>query len=435
VFVSGDSGDWLASARLWFVPQPYGSPLYISLAHLVGLIPGNLELNMVMWLSVLPAAISVAVIYWTIYKLKSDTQLALIGAGIMLAAGVFLTQATVIEEYSIAVMFFTLAVASRTMAKQGFVVLFLALASAIHIMAVLLTIVWVIYEIKDWRIWLKWSWVYILFGLAPYGLILYLMGNSQYPWLANGLTWNTINSYLGSSGTAFSLSMHEAPKRALQLVCITLSTYGVALVPAFKVFKKHGLFALLIIFLFWFYLTDLDYTTWTFTIYAVPLITLLAVYGLAESTSIRRVAVAINIVVLITLNTFFLNAATLNNEKPLARQFYYDTMNLPDGAVVCTSRGGTYTLGMFYVVSQGKDLTFNFVTEEKGVGDYSHETWADWADANGLPGAYSIDKSVNALAAGKEVFRASYPMPELGAERYITEYYNKNYVKVVSIAQ
>ena len=62
LFASGDSGDWLAASNWWIVPQPYGSPLYISLGHFLDLFGGDLVVKMTILLSCLPAAITVMLV-------------------------------------------------------------------------------------------------------------------------------------------------------------------------------------------------------------------------------------------------------------------------------------------------------------------------------------------------------------------------------------
>ncbi|MCJ7761443.1 DUF2723 domain-containing protein, partial [Candidatus Bathyarchaeota archaeon] len=107
MFVSGDSGDWLASSTIWMTPQPFGSPLYVMLGQFLNLFPGDLVIKMTMMLSVLPAAITVAVVYLIVRARGHGQKLALLGSGILLACGIFLSQATVLEEYTLASMFVT----------------------------------------------------------------------------------------------------------------------------------------------------------------------------------------------------------------------------------------------------------------------------------------------------------------------------------------
>ena len=109
VFVSGDSGDWLAAANIWMAPQPYGSPLYIVLGHLINMLPGSLVDNMTILLSVLPAAITVGLVYLIVYKMTENARIGIVCAVVMLGASIPLSQATVLEEYSLCVMFVVMA--------------------------------------------------------------------------------------------------------------------------------------------------------------------------------------------------------------------------------------------------------------------------------------------------------------------------------------
>ncbi len=431
VFGGGDAGDWLAQARIWFLPQPYGSPLYILLSKAVGLLPGNLAGNMVIILSCLPAAVSVMAIYLAVLKLKASYATALVAAGIMLGAGVFLSQATIVEEYSLAVMFVSLAVLAWAYEKKWGIVLSLALASAVHIIAVFITGIWFLLDLKHKREWFRWAWIYALCGIAPYILPLYLFGHADYYWLENGLSLKSISDWLGSTGTIGALSVYDLPKRLLQFVSLILATYGLALIPAFRAAKKHILLAGIILVILWLYLCDSDVTTWTFTIYAVPFVAVLA--GLGLSSRKWLIGVGASALCLIVLNGFYLNANLINAANPIGRGFYDATMSLPDGSVIVTSQGGFYTLGLFHAIADGKQIELNFISEKGSEKDTGYCGWLAWANAQGLTGSDSVEVSRNALADGRRVYRVKCYLPEVGAELYKTYIANPYYERVVSV--
>ena len=124
VFMSGDSGDWLAQAKLWFLPQPYGAPIFIMLAKAINLIGGNLAKNMVFYLACLPSAISVVLVYFATLKVKGSKLIAFVCALVVIGAFPFLAESTVIREHALAAMFVAAAVLAWAYKKYPFVLLF-----------------------------------------------------------------------------------------------------------------------------------------------------------------------------------------------------------------------------------------------------------------------------------------------------------------------
>jgi hypothetical protein len=432
VFGGGDAGDWLAQAKIWFLPQPYGSPLYILAAKLVGLMHGNLALNMTILLSCLPAAIAVTAIYLAVLKLKGNPY-ALVSALVMLGAGVFLSQATIVEEYALASMFVSLAILAWAYNKLWGIILCMALASAVHIIAVLITLVWFGMDLKHWREWAKLSWIYIIVGVVPYLLTLWLMGHAQYYWLENGFSFSALSDYLGSSGTIGSLSIFDLPLRAVQFVGLILGTYALALIPIVKSARKYIVFSVIIGIVLWIYLCDSDPTTWTFTLYAVPFASVLAGIGLSMMGFKALQAVALSACCLMFLNVFYLNADLINQTNPVGRNFYDATMSLPDNSVVVTSQGGFYTLGLLQAIADGKPLLLDFISEKGSDKDTGYQGWLRWANTQGLNGEASVSISRNALAQGLPVYRVNCYLPEQHDDLYSMVKVNDYYNKVVSV--
>jgi peptidoglycan hydrolase-like protein with peptidoglycan-binding domain len=60
-------------------------------------------------------------------------------------------------------------------------------------------------------------------------------------------------------------------------------------------------------------------------------------------------------VVLLGLNSYFLNANRLTNQDPMASTYYNELMSLPNNSIVVTEPG-QYSLGLFYAMSNGKQL-------------------------------------------------------------------------------
>lgn len=445
VFMSGDSGDWLAQARIWFLPQPYGAPVYIMLAKAVNLIGGDLAKNMVFYLSCLPSAISVILIYFAALKVKGSKLIAVVAALVMVGAFPYLAESTVVREHALAAMFISGAVLAWTYKKYPFVLMMMGLATAVNIIPLYLTVMWFLADMrKHWRDWFKWSWLFIIFGVAPYLLTLYLMEYSQYKWWQGHFSFGNLMDYLGTTGTIASLSIVDLPSRLVDWVAVFAASYGLALVPAIKALKEQWKLAVVVLAVFWLYLMDNDPTTWTFTLYAVPFMVILAAVGLKYKKEI--IAVGLCACCLIGLNGFFNNAQTIDNANPLGRELYNDTMALPNGSVVITNQGGFATLGIFYAVSCGKELKLDFITSytEDSIG---YQDWLKWAnETQGLSGGTSIEIAKNALNNGEQVFRINLFLPEkyididkelAGAagipSGYVLQPYNQYYDRVVAV--
>jgi hypothetical protein len=431
IFMSGDSADWLAQARLWFLPQPYGAPIFIMLAKAINLIGGNLAKNMVFYLSCLPSAISVVLVYFATLKVKGSRTISIVVALVMIGAFPYLAESTVIREHALAAMFVAAAVLAWSYRKYPFVLMFMGLATAVNIIPLYLTGIWAFTDLrKHWKDWLKWSWIFILVGVAPYSLTLYIMGHSQYKWWEGAVTLANIQNYLGTTATIANLSIGDFKGRLLDFVAVISVSYGLALVPAVKGFIKQWKVGFVAVAVFWLYLMDIDPSTWTFTLYAVPMMALLIAAGLNHKKEI--IAVGICACVLIGINGIFLNAQSMDNRNPVAMQLYNDTMALPDGAVVVTNQGGFVTLGQFYAISTGKHITLDFATAP-APGAVNYQDWLKWANTQGLHGNDSIEIAQNALNEGLPVYRITTYIPEINASDYVLQPFNHNYDKVVAI--
>ena len=431
VFMSGDSADWLAIARMSFLPQPFGAPIYVGLAKLVGLFGGNIARNMVFYGSCLPAAISVVCIYFAAYKYKRVKTIALVASLVALAAFPFFAEATVIREHLLSAMFLSMAVLAWAYKKYPLVMIFGALAVAVNIIAGYVCFLWVIADLKNWRQWLKWIWLGIIFGALPYGYTLWLFEHADYKWFETTLNLKSISDYLGTSGTIGALSIADAGERLVDFACVAIASYALAWIPIFKSFKKMWKFGVIAIGVFWLYFMDNDPTTWTFTLYAVPFIAVMVAVGLRHKKEV--IAVGLSAIVLIALNGFLLNAQTMNDKSPIARNLYNEAMALPDNSVVITAQGGFVTLGMFYAISSGADIKLDFISQPEAFTDVGYLDWLEWANSQGLEGGNSVEIAENALAKGLSVYRVTTYLPELNSDAYTLESYSEYFDKVVGI--
>lgn len=444
MFASFDSGDWLASSQIWMTPQPYGSPLYILLGHGVNEMvccSCELPLAMTMMLSVLPASITVAVTYLIIRKLGYSTGLALTGSGTLLACGIFLSQATVLEEYAIATMFIAVAFYCYIDKRKYLTALSLGLGSAVHIIVVPITVLWLIVHIRNWRKLVKPLALYIVLCTGFYSLILGLMASDAPNIIAGGLSLESINDYLGSTETIGSISLHDTPVRLLQMGSVLLLGFSICLVPLVWGFRRpwqnvHKVMFLTVIFCAWLYATNTDMTTWTFMTFAVPIACIAIVIGLSRLPRWYTSAVAVWIVGMLIVNGVWLNANVLSKEYNEPEQFYNATMSLPDGSAIICNKGGAYGLGITYAMSSGKDIVPLFLQTTEGYDTQGYIDYIEWIEEDfGVIGDNWIEQGEYCMHNDREVFIAYYALAPKWQDRvdewFDSVEYNDYYRKVI----
>ena len=195
VFVSADSGDWLAASQMWFVPQPLGSPLFILMGQFLNLFPGDLVVKMTILLSCLPAAITVGLVYLIARRLTGRIDIGVVCSLIVLGATILLTQATVLEEYASTLMLLTLAFWLYLSGRRYSTGICLALGTAIHVIVLPVALLWLAVERKAWRTWVKPAGVYVGVVTCFYSLILLIMASDAPPYIAGNLNWFSPVSY------------------------------------------------------------------------------------------------------------------------------------------------------------------------------------------------------------------------------------------------
>jgi hypothetical protein len=414
IFVSGDSGDWLASSIWWFVPQPLGSPLFLFLGHLLNLFPGDLVLKETILLSCLPAALTVTLIYLITTHLAS-WKYGIIAALMTLGTGIFLTQSTVIEEYALATMFLVLAYWLYLRNAQKLILVALGCATAIHVVVLPITLFWFYIERKEWKSWLKLSWIYILFGISPYLLVPVLMWLESPPLITGYWSFANLKEYVFNTAGIIvgQISIFDFPLRFLRYCTYLLSGLGLGLIgllwATHKPIPRHITVLIMIIaFTSWYYLTNLDPSTWTYLVYTVPFIAVLACLGLASTPKpiLIRLAV-VSSIVLIGLNSFWLNADLLTRQEPLATEYKQSLEAMPANSVVLI-RPGVYSLGLFYVMAESRpDLApIIFWETEEGLASYDAD-YRSWLKTEyNLQGKSILSLIADALSQHRNVYIA-----------------------------
>jgi len=148
--------------------------------------------------------------------------------------------------------------------------------------------------------------------------------------------------------------------RLWDFVRIVFASLGLALIPIVYSVKQKtpGLRVVLIGTVFvvvGYYLTCLDYTTWTFLSLAMPALAIMTGVGLNKLKTYHTKFVLVGGIVLVLLNSVFMNANVLTHERPVARSYYNELSKLPSGLVVVT-HASFYSLGAFYAMSEGIEI-------------------------------------------------------------------------------
>ena len=356
-----DSGDWLTAAHQWLVPQPVGYPLYILLGHFLNVLPGDLVLKLVLVLSCLASSVTVALTYLISLKLTKSVLISVAAAILLTGSAVFLTQSTIVEQYALLTALLTCALYFFICDRKMLTGLFLGLAISVHIFALIIALLWFVSLIREWKAWWKPALLTCAIAAVFYSFILLLMYLPTPRLLAGGLNLASIKMYLFgiSGGIVGTMSIFEAPHRFLEIGAVLLTSFSVALIPAIMTVRRLDRVKILllcnILYILWYVLTCIDPITWHYLIILSPSVVVLAALGLAGMQK-RYVYVVIGVaIILLSLNSYFLNANRLTNSDPMASTYYNELMALPNNSLVVTEPG-QYSLGLFYAMSNGKQL-------------------------------------------------------------------------------
>jgi len=282
---------------------------------------------------------------------------------VLLGAGVFLSQSTILEEYASVVMFLMFAFYFYINDRRKLTALALGLGIAIHVFILPIAFFWFILERKQWRLWLKPSVIFVACGALPYSLIPILMYMSGTLSLSN--LWDY---WTGEAGAVVgTLSIFDTPMRLASLASILLMSLGLALIPLYSGLKKPYdtkklvLMTIAVVSL-WYYLTSLDPAAWTFLCFGMPSAAIICGIGLSRSTLKHTYAVTAGALALVCINGVFLNADTLTRQSPIATTYYSELMSLSNKATIAAT--GAYAFGVLYVMCE-EDKSFTILSTKE----------------------------------------------------------------------
>ena len=410
IFVSGDSGDWLASSTWWMVPQPMGSPLYILLGRFLNVFPGDLVVKMTILLSCLPGAVTVGLVCNIARRLTGRADLGVIAGGVLLGATIYLTQTTILEEYSIAIMFVVLGYWFYLRGQRKWTAVALALGTGVHIVVAPILALWLIVEYREWRKWLVPLGLYALLTAGSYSLILVLMAMESPPLLAGYLNFDSILQYFtGTAGAVIGTgSIFDFPQRLALATGMLVVSLGLCIIPITYALgrpmaRTTTLMVTTVCFALWFHLTSLDPVSWTFMCFGVPFMAVLGALGMSKLRMKHVRAVAIGAVALIVINCALMNAGQIAQERPEAGEYYEVIQGLPNGSAVMIYQS-RYSLGLFYAMAEGREdlapiVAFTAETPEK-FADY-----LGWMEEEyGIKGNSTLEMLGSAYGQGRNTY-------------------------------
>ncbi len=363
IFTGTDNGDWMAAAVTWMVPQPYGSPLYITLCRVLYYLPGDLALKLTIGLSVIPAAITISFVYLIVKHLTKNTWIGITSSLVVLGSAVFLSQSTILEEYALAIMFMTIAFYAYVKEWRYRTAIFMGLGVAVHIMCLMIAVFWALAD-RRWRYWFfKPVLTFLAIGGLPYMLIPLLMYLDTPRFLIGEFSFQNLLGYWSTTtrAVAGTISIFEAPRRLGEFGRIFIMSFGLALVPLLHNIYKPltrtvAILLATTMFTAWYAFSCIDPSTYTFFAFLTPSVAILSGIALAKMSRLHVKVVLVGACALMAVNGIFLNADILTKQNPEATTYFSDLRALPDNSVVVTITGG-YSLSLFYVINAGKELT------------------------------------------------------------------------------
>lgn len=441
IYTSGDAGDWLVQTNWWMVPQCWGKPFYIALIHFTSLFPGDDVLKITL-LSVIAGAAMVSLTYLIAHRMTGSVKLGLIAALVVMGSNIILSQATVLEQYTVLGALFLAFFYFYQRDKLLLAAIFLGMTTAVHMLGLVFTFLFVFVEWGRIKSLLKYSPAYILFGLVPYLLIVGMMMADTPKLLAGYFSLEGLNAYGGNTTTTAALALTESPARLRDMAIVLVPALGFAIVPLWVGFKrpwdnKTRFILATFGFSLWFYFTNLFPSTWKFLVPALPLVVCVAVVGLSKLPNWHRYVVVAGAIVLIIVNVFQFNTNTMAEEKPLATEYLEAVMELPDGAAVITPRGGAYGFTIFYAMSEGKNIIplalrkpdDEWLSEENNQGYIDYLIWLD--REYGIKGDNTFEIIKDAIAKGHPIYFAT-PMTRAWGCAFVYEDNDMGYLYKVT---
>ena len=339
-----DSGIYLWSTQHLGLSHPTGAPLYNLFGHLVTK-PFDTIRESAQALSLLSAVCSAITCY--ILYLETKKFLAPL---IFAAAGVVVSQSTIIETYAATTLCMVLMYYWRD--KKWLFLIPAILAIGIHHLAGLALIPLLIYR-------RTWTDLFILVGALWYIYYPFAVrpdaGWSEQPWLKYFAGQNFL---IGGIDPQVSL-----PTRLYEFLTVMVGGLGIATIFLFRITRLPKLIWFLIGLPLLYYVTDLPPQTYVYTMPSF------AFLGIALSKVIENkhevIVVTISCLLMVGFNIYYFDIGNrLDPEPTSARIFLEDLKRLPEGSIVYAKHRGWEK-----VASWNVDKDIQIYTNERTLGN------------------------------------------------------------------
>ncbi len=385
VNVDSDGSAYLLAAKHWSITHPTGAPLYNMFNWLMVRIPIGSEYFRLCLVSAVAAGVTSLFLYLLAKRYTFSKWKALLAPLVFCASGVVVSQATILDTYSVITLMSVLAFWFHVKGMHRAKYITIGLGIAVHhLILIPLGVLWIADLISRRKTGLKivrpamflWLFGFLFYAYVP------LANHAPYNWIQGESLTSYMNYFFSQGGLIGGLSINTGDiiMRLQDFITISGISFGISgllILPAcVAAFRRKDAEGVLLFFLFIFpivyYLTDMAPQVYTYMMPAFAFGGLLAVKG-SEYFDLKRMQVALPALVAVT-SVFLIGfniqsydiGRNLDRDMVMVR-FYESLDSLPDGTVLWTENGGWWRGTVWlYNADKGRDLTILPVFGETG---------------------------------------------------------------------
>ena len=358
-----DGSTYLASAKYLTPSHPSGAPLYNLInAMAVRAIPFGSEFWRLCMVSAVAAGATCLVLYLLAKRYTKNKWKALIAPLVYCASGVVVSQATILDSYSLVTFISVLAYYFHVTGKVRTKYIILGCGLAIHHLTLIpLGVLWVADLARNIQLHKAGEKV----GLVRPAMFLWLIGivfyiyvpltihRADYNWIGGDSLHDYISYFFGQGNLIGGLAVLEQDglMRLYDFVSISALSFGLSgllIAPGmYWSYKKKDYDGVILSFLTFFfivyYITDMAPQTYVYMMPAFAFGGLLAVKGL-EYVTLKRLGwvVAVSSVALMIFNIQTYDIGRTLDKGLAEKQYYSQISDIPEGSYIWIDQGSMY---------------------------------------------------------------------------------------------
>ena len=372
-----DGPTYLTSAKYLTISHPSGAPLYNLINAVAVRIPIGAEYWRLCMVSAIAAGATCLLLYLIAKRYSKGRWKAMIAPLVYCASGLVVSQATILDTYSVitflCVLAYYLHVTNHVRSK--YLVMGLGLAVH-HLILIPLGVLWIADLAKNIQAKKRGEQI----GFVRPAMFLWLVGlvfllyiplqnHAPFHWIGGTGFSDYVSYFFGQGGLIGGLAVLE-PDGLLRVydfisisaLCFALS--GLLIAPgmwlSYKRKDYEGLLcSYLLVFFLLYYLTNQAPVTYVYMMPSFAFGGLLAVKGL-EFITLKRVGwvVAVSSMALMVFNIQTYDIGRTLDKGLECRTFYDNLANVPDDSVLWLDQGGNYKVTVWlYAMDNGKNLS------------------------------------------------------------------------------